>query len=140
MLMRPSRYRHRLFGLTGALVAMTSAPRVWAAPQARELDLATTFASLLLVIAFILFLAWLMKRIQTPAFGQKRGLKVVSQIAVGTRERIAVVQAGEEQFLVGITSQSIQLIAKLEHPLKQEELAKTAFAQQFSQLLKKNEQ
>lgn len=123
----------------GALAAMAGASRVWAAPQAPELDLATTLGSLILVIGFILFLAWLMKRLQAPAFGQQKGLKIVSQIAVGTRERIAVVQAGEAQFLVGITSQSIQLIAKLEHPLKQEELANTAFAQQFSQLLKKNE-
>ncbi|EJN6827721.1 flagellar biosynthetic protein FliO [Vibrio cidicii] len=139
-MMSPMTNKVRLISGLGALGGLFSAPRVWAAPSAPELSLATTFGSLLLVIAFILLLAWLMKRLQAPTFGQQHGLKIVSQIAVGTKERIAVVQAGEEQFLVGITAQSIQLIARLEQPLKQEELAKSAFASQFSQLLKKHEQ
>ncbi|MBE3668217.1 flagellar biosynthetic protein FliO [Vibrio navarrensis] len=139
-MMSPMTNKVRLISALGALNGLFSAPRVWAASSAPELNLATTFGSLLLVIAFILLLAWLMKRLQAPAFGQQHGLKIVSQIAVGTKERIAVVQAGEEQFLVGITAQSIQLIARLEQPLKQEELVKSAFASQFSQLLKKHEQ
>ncbi|MDG2855508.1 flagellar biosynthetic protein FliO, partial [Vibrio parahaemolyticus] len=64
---------------------------------------------------------------------------IVSQLPVGTKERIAVVQVGEEQFLVGITSQSIQTLAKLDKPLKEEELATNAFATQFSQLIKKHD-
>jgi flagellar protein FliO/FliZ len=49
-----------------------------------------------------------------------------------------IVQAGEDQFLVGVTSQSIQLISKLDTPITQEELASGSFADQMSQLLKKN--
>ncbi|MEF1174177.1 flagellar biosynthetic protein FliO, partial [Vibrio sinaloensis] len=69
---------------------------------------------------------------------------VVRQIPVGTRERIMIVQAGEEQFLVGVTAQSIQLISKLDKPISQEELNKPAFAaspfaSQLSQLLKKHD-
>ncbi|MDG2810195.1 flagellar biosynthetic protein FliO, partial [Vibrio parahaemolyticus] len=40
---------------------------------------------------------------------------------------------------VGITSQSIQTLAKLDKPLKEEELATNAFATQFSQLIKKHD-
>ncbi|MEH0687807.1 flagellar biosynthetic protein FliO [Vibrio cholerae] len=104
-----------------------------------QLDIATTFGSLLFVVAFILFLAWLLKRMRVPAIGNQPGLSVVRQIAVGTKERIVIVQAGEEQFLVGVTAQSIQLIAKLDKPLSQEELATSPFASQLTQLLKKND-
>lgn len=117
---------------------MLSAPYAFAAAPS-NLDLATTLGSLVLVIGVILLLAWLLKRMQVPALGQQKGLRIVSQLPVGTKERIAVVQVGEEQFLVGITSQSIQILAKLEKPLKEEELATNAFASQFSQLIKKND-
>ncbi|MGR5059717.1 flagellar biosynthetic protein FliO [Vibrio rotiferianus] len=128
----------RLMQMTGALSLALSAPYAFAASP-NSLDMATTLGSLVLVIGVIIFLAWLLKRMQVPAMGQQKGLKIVSQLPVGTKERIAVVQVGEEQFLVGITSQSIQTLAKLEQPLKEDELATNAFASQFSQLIKKND-
>ncbi len=117
---------------------MLSAPYAFASAP-NNLDLATTLGSLVLVIGVILLLAWLLKRMQVPAMGQQKGLRIVSQLPVGTKERIAVVQVGEEQFLVGITGQSIQTLAKLDKPLKEEELATNAFATQFSQLIKKHD-
>ncbi|RJX67484.1 flagellar biosynthetic protein FliO [Vibrio sinensis] len=113
-------------------------PTVWASTE-NQLNLATTFGSLLFVIALILLLAWLLKRMRLPTMNNQKGLSVVKQVSVGTRERIIIVQAGEEQFLVGVTPQSIQLISKLEHPLAQEELAASPFANQLTQLLKKND-
>ncbi|MDN3610660.1 flagellar biosynthetic protein FliO [Vibrio ostreicida] len=108
------------------------------------LDWGTTFGSLIFVVAFILFLAWLLKRMRVPALMTQSGLNVVRQISVGTRERVMIVQAGEEQFLIGVTAQSVQLISKLESPLSPEELNKSAlagspFASQLTQLLKKND-
>ena len=103
-----------------------------------SLDLATTFGSLIFVIALILFIAWLLKRMQVPAMSNQQGLAIVRQIPVGTKERIAIVQAGDEQFLVGITTQSIQLISKLDKPLTQEMLEKSTFSSQLSQLMKKD--
>jgi flagellar protein FliO/FliZ len=84
-------------------------------------------------------MAWLLKRMRVPAFGHQKGLNVVRQLPVGTKERVMIVQAGEEQFLIGVTSQSIQLISKLETPLKQEELESTPFSNQLAQLLKKHD-
>ena len=85
-----------------------------------ELDLLTTFGSLVFVVAIILGLAWLLKRMRLPAMGNQQGLAILSQIPVGTKERIAVVKVNDEQFLVGITSQSINLISKLENPVEPE--------------------
>ncbi|WP_425425260.1 flagellar biosynthetic protein FliO [Vibrio sonorensis] len=104
-----------------------------------HLDWATTFGSLLFVVILILGLAWLLKRMRVPSFAQQKGLNVVRQIPVGTRERIMIVQAGEEQFLVGVTQQSIQLISKLEKNLTQEELETSPFASQLTQLIKKHD-
>ncbi|WCE28967.1 flagellar biosynthetic protein FliO [Vibrio sp. SCSIO 43137] len=103
-----------------------------------ELDLLTTLGSLLFVIAVIFGLAWLMKRMRLPAMGSQKGLSVIRQIPVGTKERIAVVKAGEEQFLVGITPQSINLISRLDKPIEDEQTESGQFASQFSQILKKN--
>ncbi|BDX07731.1 hypothetical protein MACH26_32520 [Planctobacterium marinum] len=36
---------------------------------------------------------------------------------VGTRERIAVIQVGDEQHLVGVTAHNINHLAKLEQPI-----------------------
>ncbi|MGY3570363.1 flagellar biosynthetic protein FliO [Vibrio sp. SCSIO 43135] len=109
-----------------------------AANPASQLDLATTLGSLLFVIAFILFLAWLLKRMRVPTLMNQKGLSVVRQLPVGTKERIMIVQAGEEQFLVGVTAQSIQLISKLDNPISQEDAETVPFSNQLAQLLKKN--
>ncbi|SDH52606.1 flagellar protein FliO/FliZ [Vibrio xiamenensis] len=108
------------------------------ANSAAQLDWATTFGSLIFVLAFILLLAWLLKRMRFPTMTNQKGLNIVRQLPVGTKERIVIVQAGEEQFLVGVTSQSIQLISKLETPLSEQELEPAPFANQLTQLLKKN--
>lgn len=118
-------------------LGLFSAPAL--AAENTSLDLATTFGSLLFVIALILFMAWLLKRMRVPAFGQQKGLSVVRQLPVGTKERVMIVQVGDAQFLIGVTSQSIQLISKLETPLKQEELESTPFSNQLTQLLKKHD-
>ncbi|MGO1297877.1 MAG: flagellar biosynthetic protein FliO [Vibrio sp.] len=107
--------------------------------QPGQFDMATGIGSLLFVLALIVFLGWLLKRMRVPTMGQQKGLRIVRQIPVGTKERIMIIEAGGEQFLVGSTTQSIQLISKLEQPLTEEEAAMAPFAQQFTRLLKKHD-
>ncbi len=121
------------------LAALFLIPVPGLAATSSQLDLATTLGSLLFVIALILLLAWLLKRMRVPAFGQQKGLSIIKQLPVGTRERVMIIQVGEEQYLIGVTTQSIQLLAKLDNPLIQEELLTTAFSNQLMQLLKKHE-
>jgi len=59
-----------------------------------------------------------MKRLQLGARGSDVGLNVVSVLSLGQRERIVVVQAGEEQLLLGVTSPQITTLHVLETPLK----------------------
>ncbi|MCK6265486.1 flagellar biosynthetic protein FliO [Vibrio sp. ZSDE26] len=121
-----------------AVIGLLFVPFSSMAATGSQLDLATTVGSLLFVVALILVLAWAVKRMRVPTMMNQKGLSIVRQITVGTKERIMIVQAGEDQFLVGVTSQSIQLISKLDTPITQEELASGSFADQMSQLLKKN--
>ncbi|MCX9463097.1 flagellar biosynthetic protein FliO [Vibrio cholerae] len=121
------------------LAALFLIPVPGLAATSSQLDLATTLGSLLFVIALILLLAWLLKRMRVPAFGQQKGLSIIKQLPVGTRERVMIIQVGEEQYLIGVTTQSIQLLAKLDNPLIQEELPATSFSNQLMQLLKKHE-
>ena len=138
--LRLTNFPQGLKSLSRAIVGMglLSIPSVAFAATPPSLDLATTFGSLIFVIAFILFIAWLLKRMQVPTMSNQQGLVIVRQIPVGTKERIAIVQAGDEQFLVGITTQSIQLISKLDKPLTQEMLEKSTFSSQLSQIMKKD--
>lgn len=116
--------------------AVLFAPPV--AAQSSSLDLATTFGSLFLVIALILLMSWLLKRLRLPALGQHDDLAIIRQLAVGTKERIMIIQAGDQQLVIGVTAHSIQLITELNTPLNQE--VKTAsFATLLSQRIKKNE-
>lgn len=70
--------------------------------------------------------------------GAGSSMSIVKQLPVGTKERIAVVQVGEEQFLIGITSQNINMLSKLETPLEITEKKLTPFSTQLSQLMKKD--
>ncbi len=119
------------------MLSLVASPAL-AAPS-DQFDIATTLGSLLFVIAIIIGMAWLLKRMRVPAFGQQKGLSIVRQLPVGTKERLMIVQAGEEQFLIGVTAQSIQMLSKLETPLTQEELESAPFANSLTQLLKKND-
>ncbi|MEI8634155.1 flagellar biosynthetic protein FliO [Vibrio sp. PP-XX7] len=97
-------------------------------------DILTTLGALVFVVLFILLLAFLAKRMRLPglAGGYQKDLSVLRQLPVGAKERLLIVKAGEEQFLVGVTSQSIQLISKLDKPIEEpsQMVAENPFATQ----------
>lgn len=68
----------------------------------------------LLILAAIPATAWLLRRSQSMRPGGGTALDVISAVAVGSRERIAIVRAGQSFLVVGITPQSIALLAELD--------------------------
>lgn len=108
---------------------------------APELNLATTLASLLLVLAVIVLLAWLIKRMKLPGLqGGDSAIRILRQLPVGQRERIVLLQVGEEQMLVGVTQHNISLLGKLDNPIVSEQGQDGGeFASQLGKLLRKNE-
>ncbi|MDO6709393.1 flagellar biosynthetic protein FliO [Aliiglaciecola sp. 2_MG-2023] len=75
------------------------------------------FLSLLLVIVIVVALALLMRRFNVTATGNGQ-LHVVASMVAGTRERIMVIEVGDEQHLIGVTATNINHLAKLEKPLE----------------------
>ncbi len=70
----------------------------------------------LLVIAAIPATAWLLRRGQSIGARGNASLGVAGAVAVGPRERIALVRADARWLVVGITPQSITLLAELDGP------------------------
>lgn len=85
------------------------------APGAGSL-LATLFA-LAVVLGLVVGLGWLLKRLPGGLAQHRSGLRVVASLAVGAKERVLVVEAGERQLLIGVTSQQISLLDTLAQPL-----------------------
>lgn len=93
-----------LAGGLGILIALTATPCP-AAESARAAAnyLAQLAGGLVLVILTILALAWILRRLPVMA-GQNRPLiEILAVRAVGARERMMLVQVGEEQILIGLT-------------------------------------
>lgn len=72
--------------------------------------------SLLVVVALIFAVGYVMRRLNVVGHGSRQ-MQVVASLMVGTRERVVVVKVGEEQHLLGITSQNINALGRLDTPL-----------------------
>ncbi|MGY0636897.1 MAG: flagellar biosynthetic protein FliO [Paraglaciecola chathamensis] len=79
-------------------------------------SIVSIFLSLLLVIAVVFMLAFIMRRFNVTG-GSSGQLKVVASLAAGTKERVLVIEVGDEQHLIGVTAQNINHLAKLDTPI-----------------------
>jgi len=89
--------------------------------------LGTSLFALLLVVGLILALAWLLRRLPGAALRGHGELRVVASLAVGMKERVLVIAAGEAQLVVGVTPERITLLHKLEKPLAEDAPARPDF-------------
>lgn len=71
---------------------------------------------LVVVIGFILACAWAYKRLNGGMLAPMGVIKVRSVISVGNREKIALVEVGETQLLVGVTSSQINTLHVFDKP------------------------
>jgi flagellar protein FliO/FliZ len=72
--------------------------------------------SLLMVLVLIFICALILKRFNLVQQGVSQ-LKMVASLPLGSKERVVVVQVGKQQFMLGVTSQQINLIETLPEPL-----------------------
>ena len=91
--------------------------------------------SLGVVLAMVLALAWVAKRLSRSRTAQTRGLRLVGGISLGAKERIVLVQVGEQQLLVGVAPGCVQTLHILEQPLTEEARAMPGFSEKVSELL-----
>ncbi|WP_342670049.1 flagellar biosynthetic protein FliO [Alteromonas confluentis] len=88
-----------------------------------------------MVVGIIFSLAWLMRRFNVTHASSGQ-MKVVASMVAGTRERIIVIQVGEEQHLIGVTATNINHLSKLETPLETNNSNETGGADFKQKLIK----
>ena len=76
-----------------------------------------TFA-LAVVLAAIIGLAWLLRRVARFNRSADGQLRILGGLAVGNRERIVLVQAGKTQLLVGVAPGRVQVLHVLDEPIE----------------------
>ena len=79
--------------------------------------LAQVTLSLLLVLAAVFAAAWVVRRLR--GFGKFSGgaLQIVTEIAVGTKERVVLVQVGNQQLLLGVAPGRVNTLHVLTEPV-----------------------
>ena len=97
---------------------------------------------LLLVLGLIFFLAWLLRRVQQagPA-GKGQVIELIGSRALGPRDRLMLVQVGNEQILLGLSPGSITALHVLKEPVQVPvtEKATPEFAQRLLELMGKDQ-
>lgn len=81
-----------------------------------NMDAGSMIMSLLMVLALIIISALLLKRFNLAPQRDSQ-LKVVSSLSLGTKEKVVVIQVGNEQLLLGMAGQQITLLDKLSEPI-----------------------
>ncbi|BFM20661.1 flagellar biosynthetic protein FliO [Gilvimarinus japonicus] len=147
------------WGFAGAGISVLVAPVTWAVESATDTATITaassssavstaavtpvgadTLVSVLLgllgIIALILALAWFAKRAGATGWSRSRDMKVVASLALGTRERLLVVDVANTQILLGVTAQSInQLHVFTEPVINTDGTASSDFSQKLKSIM-----
>lgn len=77
-------------------------------------SLLPSLVALVAVVLMIPAALWLVKRSQALRVGGAGPLSVITGVALGPRERIVVVRAADRVLVVGLTAQSMSLLATLD--------------------------
>lgn len=68
---------------------------------------------LLLVLALLGGALWLLKRLATPPGGANALLRIVAGIAVGTRERVVIVETGDKWLILGVAPGRVSSLGEM---------------------------
>jgi flagellar protein FliO/FliZ len=80
-------------------------------------SLAQLTLSLLAIVALIFAISWVLKRFKIALPRGSGDMAVLDQVAIGPRERIALVRVGDAQVLVGIGAGGIVPLTPLTNPI-----------------------
>lgn len=105
-----------------AAPVMNSSPAVFSFSAILEL-----FSALVAVLLVFLGLIWVLRRLQPDLGGGQRGaLHIVASLPLGARERLLLIQMGEQQLLLGVTPAGITLLHTLEAALPEAQVSPPA--------------
>lgn len=81
-----------------------------------NMNASSMILSLLMVLGVIIISALVLKRFNLTQQNSNQ-LKVVASLSLGAKERVVVVQIGEQQLVLGVCPQQISLLKNLETPI-----------------------
>ena len=100
-----------------AATAATAAQQAPAAPSVDAGSLLRLIFGLAVVIAAIAGLAWMLRRMGAVGGSGGGQLRVLAGVAVGQRERVVLLQVGDQQLLLGVAPGRVQTLHVLDKPL-----------------------
>ncbi|AAN56218.1 MAG: flagellar biosynthetic protein FliO [Shewanella sp.] len=83
---------------------------------------ASMLGGLILVLLLIFALAYLLRRFNLVPTNHSV-LKTLAVTSLGQKERLVLVQVGEQQYLLGVSGQQVNLIDKLAQPIQIESVS-----------------
>jgi flagellar protein FliO/FliZ len=113
-----------VIGILCLAAPVVFAAEKFAAPEASQTPVAVgagsltqVTLSLLLVLGVVFAAAWLTRRLR--GFGKfgNGALQVVTEIAVGQKERVVLVQVGKQQLLIGVAPGRVSTLHVLAEPV-----------------------
>ena len=99
--------------LLGSAVAFAAEPKAAAALAAPSLPGVNASGSLFTMLAVILLAAaalWFMRRLRMGGVAGQAGVEVVAQIPLGVKERLLVLQVGNQRLLVACSGSGMQTL------------------------------
>lgn len=84
---------------------------------------------LLVIVGLILFLAWAVRRFTNIGPRSVGAMRVLSALPVGNRERIALIQVGDKQLLIGVAPGHVSTLHVFEENIVQAQTGNGPFSQ-----------
>lgn len=100
-------------------------------------DPVKVIAGLLFVVAIILVVAWLARRVGAIPALAGQSIRVVSALSVGTREKVVLIDVGGQQVLLGVAPGRVNHLQTFEQPVLDKVAASKPLANEFSNAIKK---
>ena len=99
----------------------------------------TLLFGLLFIVLLIFGLGWLMRRFGAGALMGGQSMKVVSALSVGPREKVVLVEVGDQQLLLGVAPGRVSHLRDFEEPVVASSTAPISdFSQKLKQLLQQD--
>lgn len=102
--------------LLAGLPTLSQAAIVPAADTSLVGSMIQVVLALALVLCLIVAAAWLMRRFSLAPRSGNGQMRVVSGVMVGQRERVVIVEVGEQWLVLGVTAQNVNLLSHLPKP------------------------
>ena len=99
-----------------SVAAPASAPPASSAPTAGNDSVMLAFAAPVLAVVFAMLAFWWLVRRFAVARGGSGPMRVTQALAVGPRERVVLMDAGDKHLVLGVTPAAVTLLTQWDKP------------------------